>query len=148
MIPLTISPSLHWPRSLWCLSFVFLDHRLMRCDLFYYSYVKIVDMENLYKELGDQSLQKDFCQTVASTFRYFLLNYWTILIRNASIFSIIGGFIWLHFQLFLLMLLWVLSLFFSIIYVSKLFCESEWEIICNLETGASLFSSYNMVKCK
>ncbi|XP_023633024.1 protein SAWADEE HOMEODOMAIN HOMOLOG 1 isoform X2 [Capsella rubella] len=29
---------------------------------------EIVDMENLYKELGDQSLQKDFCQTVASTF--------------------------------------------------------------------------------
>ncbi|XP_024007703.1 protein SAWADEE HOMEODOMAIN HOMOLOG 1 isoform X2 [Eutrema salsugineum] len=25
-------------------------------------------MENLYKELGDQSLHKDFCQTVASTF--------------------------------------------------------------------------------
>lgn len=28
-------------------------------------------METLFKELGDQSLLKDFCQTVASSFRYF-----------------------------------------------------------------------------
>ncbi|CAN8293340.1 unnamed protein product [Cochlearia groenlandica] len=29
---------------------------------------QIVDMENHYKELGDQSLHKDFCQTLASNF--------------------------------------------------------------------------------
>ncbi|CAH2037561.1 unnamed protein product [Thlaspi arvense] len=33
-----------------------------------FTLAEIVDMENLYKELGDQSLHKDFCQTVASTF--------------------------------------------------------------------------------
>ncbi|XP_010476602.1 PREDICTED: protein SAWADEE HOMEODOMAIN HOMOLOG 1 [Camelina sativa] len=33
-----------------------------------FTLAEIVDMENLYKEIGDQSLQKDFCQTVASTF--------------------------------------------------------------------------------
>ncbi|KAL1203565.1 SAWADEE HOMEODOMAIN-like protein 1 [Cardamine amara subsp. amara] len=33
-----------------------------------FTLAEIVDMENLYKELGDQSLHKDLCQTVASTF--------------------------------------------------------------------------------
>ncbi|CAA7028618.1 unnamed protein product [Microthlaspi erraticum] len=35
-----------------------------------FTLAEIVDMENLYKELGDQSLHKDFCQTVASSFSF------------------------------------------------------------------------------
>ncbi|KAL0704206.1 hypothetical protein Bca4012_070631 [Brassica carinata] len=33
-----------------------------------FTLAEIVDMETLFKELGDQSLLKDFCQTVASSF--------------------------------------------------------------------------------